>query len=156
MAGQQSGRSESPPALGAVVRLQAAVDAPVLHQRRMMLEAFAAFRTFVRRRRGRGQIRSLRRVGKVGRRGRVRGEFFVKHDDLGNVVVVVAGARVGGDGHFQRRGQRQGRDEEIVRVKRSCVGAEWLGSLSLSHARHATFYGEYAETIPTVLFANFP
>lgn len=47
MAGQEGSCPESPAALGAVVRLQAAVHALVLHEDGVVLEAFVTLGAFV-------------------------------------------------------------------------------------------------------------
>lgn len=132
VAGQQRGGSERPAALGAVVGLQPAVHPLVLQQDGVVLEALVTLGAFVRPRllppaRGRGDLGPLRRFGKVRRGGRVSGQLFVEHDDLRNavvdvVLVLVTGARVGRDGHFQRWRQSQRGKEKIVRLKRSCGG----------------------------------
>lgn len=94
VAGQERGGPEGPPTLGAVVGLQPTVDPLVFQEDRVILEALVAFGALEHPRllpsaRRRRHVRPFRRFGEVGGCRGVRGEFLVKHDNLGNVAVFV-------------------------------------------------------------------
>lgn len=97
--GQERGCSESPPTLGAVVGLQPTVDPLVFQEDRVTLEAFVALGALEHPRllpsARRGHVGPFWGFGEVGGCRGVRRQFFIKHDNLGNVVVhIIAGTGV--------------------------------------------------------------
>lgn len=100
MTSQERGCPECPPTLRAVIGLQPTVDPLVFHEDGVILEAFVTFGAFEHPRllpsawRGR-HVGPFWRFGEVGGCRGVRRQFFIEHDNLGNVVVlIIAGTGV--------------------------------------------------------------